>query len=189
MLGFVQRWRKYSKLHALSRRQRQRASRVMTVEGLLDGSSDRDLEELCSIVLGDKDCLAVLSGNNGSAETLRELFHELCRGGAGQWAENLYVPYVALAEPWMLEYLLRRRSRIRRYSRNRVPRCGNSARPVLNCSDVTWSPCSAACRMASVMASAWAGVRSASVNERAMACVSNTGSGYHGEGAKRGRGL
>lgn len=110
MLGFVQRWRKYSKLHALSRRQRQRASRVMSVEELLDGSSDRDLEELCSIVLGDKDCLAVLSGYSGSAETLRELFHELCRGGAGQWAENLYVPYVALAEPWTLEYLLRRRS-------------------------------------------------------------------------------
>ena len=39
------------------------------------------------------------------------------------------------------------------------------------------------------MASAWAGVRSASVNERAMACVSNTGSGYHGEGSKAREGL
>ena len=32
-------------------------------------------------------------------------------------------------------------------------------RPVLNWSDVTWSPCSAACRTAFVMASAWAGAR------------------------------
>ena len=42
----------------------------------------------------------------------------------------------------------------------------------MNWSDVTWSPCFAACRTASVMASAWAGVNSASVSARATACVS-----------------
>ena len=114
MGGFLQRWRKYSKLHALSRKKAQWANRVaqggLTVEGLLEGSSSGDLEELCSIVLNDKDCLAVLSRFEGSAETLRELFWELCRAGAGQWAGNLYIPYVALAEPWSLEYLLRRSS-------------------------------------------------------------------------------
>ena len=82
----------------------------LTVEALLDDSSDRDLEELCSIVLKDEDCLAVLSRFKGSAEALRELFDELSRAGAGQWNKNLYIPYVALAEPWTLEYLLRRRS-------------------------------------------------------------------------------
>ena len=111
MAGFLQRWRKYSKLHALSRKQRHRELGGMTVEKLLDGSSDRDLEELCSIVLNDKDCLAVLSRFNGpAAETLRELFRELCAASAGQWAGNLYIPYVALTEPWTLEYLLRRRN-------------------------------------------------------------------------------
>ena len=110
MAGFFQRWRKYSKLHALSRKKKHREFGGMTVEKLLDGSSDRDLEELCSIVLKDKDCLAVLSRFNGPAETLRELFGELCSAGAGQWAENLYLPHVALAEPWTLEYLLRRRN-------------------------------------------------------------------------------
>lgn len=107
MGGFLRRWRKYSKLSALSRRKRHLPR---TVEALLDRSYDRDLEELCSIVLNDKDCLAVLLRFKGSAETLRELFSELSRAGAGQWAENLYIPYVALAEPWTLEYLLRRRS-------------------------------------------------------------------------------
>jgi len=108
------RWRKYSKLHTLSRKKRQRDYRVhrgdATVEEILNDSSDRDLEELCSLVLKDTDCLAVLLKFNGSAKTLRELFWELCRAGSGQWAENLYIPYVALAEPWALEYLLRRRS-------------------------------------------------------------------------------
>ena len=47
-----------------------------------------------------------------------------------------------------------------------------SASPAVNWSDVTWSPCFAACRTASVMASAWAGVNSASVSARATACVS-----------------
>ena len=106
-MGFLQRWRKYSKLSALSRK---KGHSPLTVEALLDGSSDRDLEELCSIVLKDEDCLAVLSRFKGSAETLRELFSELSRAGAGQWAEQRYIPYVALAEPWTLEYLLRRRS-------------------------------------------------------------------------------
>ena len=107
-MGFLQQWRKYSKLSALSRKKRHSP---LTVEALLDGSSDRDLEELCSIVLKDEDCLAVLSRFKGSAETLRELFSELSRAGAGQWTKRqLYIPYVALAEPWTLEYLLRRRS-------------------------------------------------------------------------------
>ena len=53
--------------------------------------------------------MRIVSRFQGSAETLHELFWELCRAGAGQWAGNLYVPYVALAEPWTLEYLLRRR--------------------------------------------------------------------------------
>ena len=47
-----------------------------------------------------------------------------------------------------------------------------SASPAVNWSDMTWSPCFAACRTASVMASAWAGVNSASVSARATACVS-----------------
>ena len=106
-MGFLQRWRKYSKLNALSRKKKHLP---LTVEALLDDSSDRDLEELCSIVLKDEDCLAVLSRFKGSAETLRELFDELSRAGAGQWNKHLYIPYVALAEPWTLEYLLRRRS-------------------------------------------------------------------------------
>ena len=111
MAGFFQRWRKYSKLQALSRKQRHQELGGMTVEKLLDGSRDRDLEELCSIVLKDKDCLAVLSRFNGPAvETLRELFSELCSAGAGQWAESFYIPYVALTEPWTLECLLRRRN-------------------------------------------------------------------------------
>ena len=57
MAGFFRRWRKYSKLHTLSRKQRQRDYRVRrgdaTVEEILDDSSDRDLEKLCSIVLKD----------------------------------------------------------------------------------------------------------------------------------------
>ena len=106
MAGFLQRWLKYSELSALSRKKRHLP---LTVEALLDSSSDRDLEKLCSIVLKDKDCLAVLSRFKGSAETLRELFHELSRAGAGQWAKNPYIPYVALAEPWTIEYLLHRR--------------------------------------------------------------------------------
>ena len=110
MAGFFQRWRKYSKLHTLSRKQRHRELNGMTVEKLIDSSSDRDLEELCSVVLKDKDCLAVLSRSNDPAETLRELFGELCVAGAGQWAENLYIPYIALTEPWTLDYLLRRRN-------------------------------------------------------------------------------
>ena len=110
MAGFLQRWRKYSKLRTLSRKKEHRELGGMTVEKLLDGSSDRDLEKLCSIVLKDRDCLAVLSRFNGPVETLRELFGELCRAGAGQWAGNLYIPYVALAEPWTLEYLIRRRN-------------------------------------------------------------------------------
>ena len=110
MAGFLQRWRKYSKLHALSRKQKHRELGGMTVEKLLDDSRDHDLEELCSIVLKDKDCLAVLSRSNDPVETLRELFYELCIAGAGQWAENLYIPYVALTEPWTLEYLLGRRN-------------------------------------------------------------------------------
>ena len=73
MAGFFQRWRKYSKLHALSRKKKHRKFGGMTVEKLLDGSSDRDLEELCSIVLKDKDCLAVLSRFNGPAETLGDV--------------------------------------------------------------------------------------------------------------------
>ena len=106
-MGFLQRWRKYSKLGALSRK---KGSSPLTVDALLDGSSDRDLKKLCSIVLKDEDCLAVLSRFKGSAETLRELFRELVRAGAGQWAKQRYIPYVALAEPCTLEYLLRRRS-------------------------------------------------------------------------------
>lgn len=112
-MGLLQRWRKYAKLHALSRKQAPWANCVgggnMTVENLLDRSSDQDLEELSTVVLKDEDCLVVLSRFQGSAETLCELFWELCRAGVGQWAGNLYVPYVALAEPWTLEYLLRRR--------------------------------------------------------------------------------
>ena len=106
-MSFLQRWRKYSKLKVLSRKKRNSS---LTVEALLNDSSDRDLEELCSIVLKDEDCLAVLSKFKGSVETLRELFWELSRAGAGQWAEWQYIPYIALAEPWTLEYLLRRRS-------------------------------------------------------------------------------
>ena len=113
MAGFIRRWRKYSKLRTLSRKKRQRDYRVHgsdgTVDEILDDSSDRHLEELCSVVLKDKDCLSVLLRYSGSTRTLRELFGELCRAGEGQWAENLYIPYVALAEPWTLDYLLRRR--------------------------------------------------------------------------------
>lgn len=105
--SFFRRWRKYSKLSALSRKRRHFP---VTVEELLRDSSDRDLEELCSIVLNDKDCLAVLSRFNGSAETLRELEGDLIKAGAGQWAGQQWIPYMALAEPWTLEYLLLRRS-------------------------------------------------------------------------------
>ena len=45
---------------------------------------------------------------------------------------------------------------------------------------MTCSPCSAACRTASVMASACSEVSLAAVNARAMAWVSNTGRCYHG---------
>ncbi len=48
-----------------------------------------------------------------------------------------------------------------------------SARPALNWSDVTWSPRSVNSRRASVRASAWAGVKSAAVSDRATACVSS----------------
>ena len=106
-MGLLQRMRKYSKLSTLSRKKGQSPR---TVEALLNDSSNRDLEELCSIVLKDKDCFPVLSRFECSAETLRELFHQLSRAGAGQWAEWRYIPYFALAEPWTLEYLLRRRS-------------------------------------------------------------------------------
>ena len=48
-----------------------------------------------------------------------------------------------------------------------------SAMPALNWSEVTCSPCSTASRRASVRASAWAGVKSAAVSDRATACVSS----------------
>ena len=107
MRSFLRRWRKYSKLHALSRKHSQPP---LTVEAIVDGSSDCDLKELFIIVLQDNDCVAVLTRFGGSAQTLHEMFWELLRAGAGQWSENLYIPYIALAEPWTLEYLLRRRS-------------------------------------------------------------------------------
>ena len=103
--GFFQRWRKYSKLSALSRNRRHIP---VTVEEIVHSSHDRDLEELISVVLNDKDCRAVLSGFNGTEETLRELYDKLIKSGAGQWAEWDWIPYMALAEPWALEYLLRR---------------------------------------------------------------------------------
>lgn len=59
----------------------------MTVEEIVHSSDDRDLEELISVVLNDKDCRAVLSRFNGTEDTLRELYGKLIKAGAGQWAE------------------------------------------------------------------------------------------------------
>ena len=50
-----------------------------------------------------------------------------------------------------------------------VSRASNAVRAALNWSVVKWSPCSAAWRTAAVIASAWAGVKSAAVSERATA--------------------
>ena len=61
----------------------------------------------------------------------------------------------------------------------------NSAWPALNWSDVTWSPCSTAARRASVRASAWAGVKSAAVSDRATACVSSIEQSSHKRGGPR----
>ena len=100
--------RKYSKLYVLSRNKSQ--NRPQTIEDMRRYDSSGDLEKLCSIVLEDKDCLSVLQEHNGSKETLHKLFGELEIAGAGQFIGDRYIPYWALAEPWALEYLLRRHS-------------------------------------------------------------------------------
>lgn len=96
----------------LSKKKARRGLSV-TVEDLFRNSEDqdRDTAELCAIVSQDALCSQVLSECDGSEETLRDLLSMLERCGAGQWTRaGSYIPYMAIAEPWSLEYLLHRRS-------------------------------------------------------------------------------
>ncbi len=118
MSGFFARWRKYAKLQALSRRLGIRHVKDIlptdSIEGWLEQHDERKRakNELYDLVLTDNQCVSVLSNYSADRETLQALYTELLEAGAGQWADSRWIPCYALAEPWSLDFLLRKRASI-----------------------------------------------------------------------------
>jgi hypothetical protein len=114
MSGFFARWRKNSKLHALSRRLGIRGPQDDLPTGsienwLKDGDEGKQAEQdLYNMVLTDHDCKAIVAKHGANRETLASLYSGLLRAGAGQWAGASWIPCFALAEPWTLDFLLRK---------------------------------------------------------------------------------
>jgi hypothetical protein len=116
MAGFFTRWRKYSKLHAMSRRLGIRGPQdtlpAGSIENWLKQGDERKQAEqdLYNMVLSDHHCIAVIAKHGANRETLASLYGALLRAGAGQWAGASWIPCFALAEPWTLDFLLRKQA-------------------------------------------------------------------------------
>lgn len=106
MIRFLRRWRIYAKLYALSRQ----LSRIpASADELLNDTGERAREQLFKLIESDEACSLVLKKYGASRQMLEALYEELLEAGAGQCAGSKYIPCFALAEPWTLDYLLRRR--------------------------------------------------------------------------------
>lgn len=118
MPGFLARWRKYAKLQSLSRhlgiRHLKDVLPAGSIEGWLEQGDEREKaeNELYDLVLAENQCASVLSNHRADRETLQALYGELLEAGAGQWAGSRWIPCYALAEPWTLDFLLRKHASI-----------------------------------------------------------------------------
>ena len=77
-------------------------------EELLSGSdrSERALEALLDYCEVNPDTRKIMTEFNASRGPLLDLYHNLLKAGAGQWAGGHYVPVSALAHSHTLKYLL-----------------------------------------------------------------------------------
>jgi hypothetical protein len=77
-----------------------------SVEDLLDEGRHDALEELLGLVENDPECKTVLPNWDADRHTVAELYWFLLRSGAGYVVEGQYLPCMAVADPWALEYML-----------------------------------------------------------------------------------
>jgi len=111
-MGFFSRWKKFTKVIKLSRCLGAWSAPNATVDSAFNsGNTAQALRELIQLVESDRDCAAVLRTYNATTRTLEDLFFELERAGADHWAKNLYIPCVAIADPQVLNYILRVRAK------------------------------------------------------------------------------
>jgi hypothetical protein len=114
MFSSFRRLRKYATLHRMSREFAINYGKIPpSFEAMLrrGDEDDRLLEEFYSLVQADKGCSILLAHYGADRVVLEQIFKALMQAGAGQWAGKRFIPFLALAEPWTLEYLLRHRSR------------------------------------------------------------------------------
>lgn len=102
-MGFFKSFSKSMKLRKISKNLE---TPITDLESLMSDKKDIALEELLDLCESDPNVRYVMDRHSASRDILKEIYHNLCAAGAGQWVSGHYVAASALCYAAPLDYLL-----------------------------------------------------------------------------------